>query len=282
MTLDSTVRTRLGRAMAAVREDYDRWRPPFRDRAGVTTPVTRRLDGDRERALFLTLTTALNRQRDAEQLYAKFGRLWYEEPWLFEPETLVGEERYDDLLALFEAEDVRFGEQDARAWYEISRTLYFYYDGDPMRLFAAHDYERPSVERQVVEAAGDALFFRHNFPMLRGEKTRPTWLRLIHDQVHPLGGAGGTDVPIGTRVAEFTGRLLGEPLTTDDEERVRRFWRRVCEDRPVRPVDVDGPAWCLERDWEEWGREYAERRLREAGLELHPERGLEMRRQERA
>lgn len=279
MMLDTTVRDRLGTALADVVDDYEEWRPPFSDNAGITTPITDRFDTDREAALFLTLTTALNRQRDAERLYSRFERLWYEEPWIFDPETLVGEDRFEDLRALFEAEGVRFHRKDAEAWYEVSRTLYYYYDGDPMTLFRAHDYEMPAIAEQVVEASGDTRFYGDNFPILRGEKIRPMWLRLVDNQVHSLSGIGGSDIPVDTHVASFTGRLLGVDLTTAeaDKQRARRFWRRVCENRAVRPIDVDGPIWYLDRDWDEWGRRYFEGALHDAGLDLAPD-GLAARR----
>lgn len=276
MQLKPEVRSRLNRVFLDIVEDYDEWRQPFSKHGGITMPITNRFETDREKALFLTLTTALNRQRDSERLYSKFGRLWYEEPWIFEPTVLVGESHYEQFVTIFETEGVRFGEKDAQVWYEIARTLYRDYDGNPIRFFEEHDFERSKIEDRVVEAAGDTRFYANSFPVLRGEKVRPTWLRLINNQVRPLAGLDGSDIPVDRHVIGFTSRLVGTEYTDSQlhKERIRGFWQRLCRERSIRPVDVDGPVWYLQRNWEEWGQKYFQRALDDADLELHPDEGV--------
>ena len=80
------------------------------------------MSSPREKSLFLTLTAPLTRPRDAHVLYSKFGRLWNERAWIFDPEK-VGERGLEDLHELFEGKGVRFGREDAKGWFEICRSL---------------------------------------------------------------------------------------------------------------------------------------------------------------
>lgn len=255
-------REQLGKAMVAIAEDYEEWRAPFKEHGGITMCITRKMETDRDKALFLTLTTALNRQRDAEMLYSNFEQLWHDEHWIFELDDLVSEDRYDELEDLFVKEGLRFGKEDAQVWYEIARTLVREHDSNPMNLFRSFDFDRERIAQHVINATGDGRFYSYNFPVLRGDNTRPTWLRLINNQVHPLGEMGGADISANSHIISFTNRLLDTEYTraAEDKERVREFWRDVCEGYPISPSDVDGPIWYIDRDWEDWGKRYFERK----------------------
>jgi len=256
---------RLGEAMTEIAEDYDQWRPPFSDQGGITGPIVRNIDGKRNKALFLTLTTALNRQRDAKSLYTKFGRLWDEEHWIFEPETLIEERSFEELSALFEEEGVRFGKSDAEVWYEISRTLYEDYDSDPMVLFEQCDLDMERIGTHVRNASGDTEFYDHGrkFPVLRGEKIRPLWLRLIDGYVHSLSSPESAEISVDTHIIQITNRLFDNEYTNDlsDKAEIRELWRAICEEQPVDPIDIDGALWYINRGWDDWGREYLSEKI---------------------
>ncbi|QLD86746.1 hypothetical protein HWV23_13750 [Natronomonas halophila] len=258
-------RTRLGKAMIGIVEDYEQWRAPFKEHGGITMPITQEMETDRNKSLFLTLTTALNRQRDAEMLYSKFERLWYDEHRIFEPDFLVGEDRYDELERLFVKEGVRFGKKDAQAWYEVARTLFRDHESNPMYLFRSFEFDRERIAQHVINASGDTRFYSYSYPVLRGDKVRPMWLRLINNQVHPLGKMGGADISVDSHIISFTNRLLKTEYTRagEDKEEIRRFWRDVCEGHPITPVDIDGPIWYIDRGWEDWGKRYFERKIQE-------------------
>lgn len=269
MDLNQEEVDQLGAALVDIFEDYDRWRPPFSEHGGITTPITRSLDSNREKALFLTFTTALNRQRDAKQLYSKFERLWYDDHWIFEPETLVLERDFEELATLFHNEGVRFGEKDAEVWYEIARTLYHDYESNPMVLLEEFNYNMECLESHIRTASGETRFFANGkkFPSLRGDKIRPLWLRLISNQVHPLGSEDGSDVSVDIHIIQITNRLLETEYTTDeaDKSEIRKFWRSVCQAKPIKPIDIDGPLWYINRGWEEWGRAYLVDQLKKRG-----------------
>lgn len=255
----------LGRAMTEIAADYDQWRPPFSEQGGITDPVVRDIHGKRNKALFLTLSTALNRQRDAKALYTKFARLWGEEHWIFEPAEVVEERPFEELADLFEDEGVRFGRTDAEVWYEISRTLYHDYNSNPMTLFRQFDFDFERISSHVRDASGETRFHDHGkkFPVLRGEKIRPMWLRLIDGYVHPLGSQEGAEVSVDTHIIQITNRLFDREYTNDpqDKAEIRGIWREVCQNQPIDPVDIDGPLWYINRGWSGWGREYLTRKL---------------------
>lgn len=272
MKLDEATLESLGKSATSIVEDYDNRRPPFESVVGITTPITDKIEGKCEKALFLTLTSALNRRRDAEQLYTKFERLYYDEHWIFEPETLIEDREFQDLADLFEDEGTRFGRRDAEYWYEIARTLYEEYNSNPVALLEACDHNAERLEMHVRSATGDTRFFEHGkkFPGLRGDKIRPLWLRLLSNQVQPLGAKGGSDVSVDTHVLQITNRTLGTEFTnsTADKEEVRQIWRKICANEPIDPVDIDGPLWYINRDWSDWGRAYVSKVFEDAGLEL--------------
>lgn len=262
----------LGRVATRIVDDYDNRRPPFGSDTGLLTPIVTKIDEEREKALFLTLSTALNRQRDAEQLYSKCERLYYDEHWIFEPETLIESRDFQELVELFEGEGMRFGKGDAEVWYEIARTLYRDHDSDPVNLLEVHDYDMERVEEYVYSAKGETLFFKHGrkFPALRGDKIRPFWLRLMSGFVHPLGSQGSSDISVDTHIQNITNELLGTDYSLEerDKEEIRQFWSTVCASHPLNPVDIDGPLWFIDRKWDDWGRRYLREQLSEDGLAI--------------
>lgn len=262
----------LGEAATRIVEDFENDRGPFAE-PGITVRITDQIDGQRETALYLTFTTALNRQRDAERLYEKFERLWYDEHWIFEPDSLIEEHDYQESADLFVREGTRFGEQDAQVWYEIARTLYEEFDSDPMNLFAFCDNDMQQLEEYVRTASGDTRFFDHGkrFPALRGAKIRPLWLRLISNQVCELKRPGGSEVSVDTHIVQITNKICGTDLSGEPERhkiRIRQFWREVCEPVSIDPIEIDAALWYIDRAWDDWGESYLKQQLHEVGLEL--------------
>lgn len=261
----------LSEVVTSIVDDYENRRPPFGDVAGITMSITDEMDSDRDKALFLTLTAALNRQRDAERLYGTFERLWHDAHWIFEPTAVVERREFEGLADLFEREGVRFGERDAEVWYEICRTLYQDYGSDPVAILSRNGYRRERIADHVRERSGDTRFFEHGkkFPVLRGDHVLPFWLQRINNQIHPLGVGNKSSMPVDRHVVRLTNELLGTAHTesAQDKEAVREFWRSVCEPVRVTPVELNGALWYIHRDWEKWGKRYLRRRLGELPIE---------------
>jgi len=263
---------RLGKVAVNILDDYDHDRGPFNE-PGIIGSITKHMDSPTERALFLTFTTSLNRRRDAERLYRKFERLWDTERWIFDPETLVTAHDYEELVTLFEREGTRFPESDAQVWYEIARTLYESHGSDPVDILETHDYDMQAISEYVRTASGETRFFEHGrkFPALRGAKIRPLWLRLLSNHVHELTRRTGSEIAVDTHIIQITNKICGTNFSENsehDKERIRRFWRDVCEPAGINPIDIDAPLWYINRGWNSWGEQYLQAKLSDEGLTL--------------
>ena len=130
---------------------------------------------------FLTLTTALDRARDANRLWSCATELFLSEPWAFDPAAVLENKAALPSLLAQSGVSQRHG-PDSEAWLTIAETL-----SDPTRL--------PTVWRAINEGEGDAAELlkermaashgRPLLPMIRGPKIGPLWVRML---AHP-GGA---------------------------------------------------------------------------------------------
>ena len=116
----------------------------------------------------LTLTAAMDRARDADVLWLAAARLYEDEPWVFDPEALVG--RPDDVDRLLRTYKVsqRHG-PDSAAWRAIGSSL------------CSPGPVRDAVEHGRGDARDLLAAIRHRlqFPMLRGPKVGPMWVRML-------------------------------------------------------------------------------------------------------
>jgi len=113
-----------------------------------------------------------------------------------------------------------------------------------MNLFAAFEFDMQRIERHVKTRRDKRVFrSRQKFPALRGDKIRPMWLRLINNQVHPLGQKGGSDVSVDTHLIQITNKILDTGYTSSegDKEQIRHYWRNICCVHPIQPIEIDGP-----------------------------------------
>ena len=134
---------------------------------------------DRDARLFLTFISAMNRARNATQLWDAGMRLYGERPETFDPHHVAGLE-FEELRSVLKTARVsrRHG-PDSIAWHQIAKSLSV---GAPLE----------SPVRRVIDAGrGDAQDLlgdlkksrdnggRHRFPLLRGPKIGPMWIRMM-------------------------------------------------------------------------------------------------------
>ena len=142
-----------------------------------TSKRVRALGGnDRSVRLFLTFISAMDRVRDATQLWRAGINLFEERPALFDPQYAARME-FGTLHPLLKSTGVsRKHDQDSRAWLQIATSL-------------ACDPESPV--RQVIDTGhGDAQELLRDlrtrdesgqlrFPLLGGPKIRLMWIRMM-------------------------------------------------------------------------------------------------------
>lgn len=244
-------------------EEYKAWREPFeRDMLPEKRAIVG-IDDPAARARYLTFVVSINYQRDAENLWQKTRALWDDEPWIFDPKTLVEERSLPELTELFRERSMRFGKGDAEIWYTNAKTFYEEYGGTPMKLFGRNRFDALSVLESVRTHDG--------FTYLGGDKIGPLWMRLIHEDVHALTGISDVMIPVDTHIRKVTSQLRGREAPDAD---IRQFWTSFCRTHGFDPVKVDQPLWLIGTHWHDWGQSYLEAKL--DGRGLAPERSHSM------
>lgn len=232
----------------------------------------------RDLALFLTLTCVTNhihnefgesKKTDGpEGLWQVCSELWENHHWIYLPEKLVGNNREAELKELFRSFEIMDG-RDPEWWYRNAKTLYENWDSDPRKLLSdpnapAETTQPSSFDAPTIEQAVKM----HDFPALAGEKIRPLWLRLMHEEVHELKQIEEVSIPVDYHIVGMTNRLRGDgtafdPYDEDDKETLRNFWQIVCQRNGLIPVQVDKPLWLLNKYWDNGGRVYVAETLRD-------------------
>ena len=145
----------------------------------VAAATRMRLRGadDRTVRLFCTFVVAMDRARDADALWQHGLELFMQAPWAFEPGEVV-QRPFVELAETLR----RFGVSqrhrvDSEAWRSIAETL-------------RTPEMAPAVHKAVFDGKGDAVVLldevtharargRPLFPLLRGPKIAPVWIRML-------------------------------------------------------------------------------------------------------
>ena len=218
--------------------------------------------GSLDHLLFITLTVAIDYQRDAPALWAS-SRATFEDPqtrYLFDPAALhTAEPRRV-------AEDMRRHglskkvEKDPRMWRTVGVTFHKKWSGDPRRFLEACGWAAPRILRGLKDDShlqnGRLV---SGFPYLRGPKIGPLWLRMLRDNVgvSQLTGLDGVPVPVDIHVARATlclgvvrGHFAGSLASLF--EPIRQAWFASVQGLSIKgramiALDVDEPLWHLSK-----------------------------------
>lgn len=218
----------------------------------------------RDLASFLTFTCVTNHIHDdtgkskktdgQDGLWQVCARLWREHPWMYRPEELVGDDRQEQLELILGDQEIMDG-RDPDWWWQNATNLYEDYDSDPRVLLESEDYIAPEI-KQTVSA--------ERFLGLRGEKICPLWLRLMHEEVHPLERIEQVAIPVDFHIVGITNKLAGTDFNRyneDDLETLRNYWRILCQKHGFVAVKLDKPLWLLNKYWDQGGHEYVREKL---------------------
>ena len=193
----------------------------------VTEVRELRAGGVSERSVrcFLTFVCAVNRMRNATRLWRDSAALFREHPEVFDP-VAASTMRFDSLRELLRVHRVskKHG-ADSDAWRRIAESL---------------TAGRGAVARLVHEGVGDAeevlrdLHYRREgeskFPLLRGRKIGPMWIRIMVDP----GGARISRMDIVPVAVDVQVRRVTENLGVTDTRHlslrrakpaIQRAWR---------------------------------------------------------
>lgn len=218
--------------------------------------------GSLEHILFLTLTVAIDYQRDAHALWES-ARRTYEDPetrYLFNPAALH-EVAYSKIVDDLQRHGLsKKSQKDTFIWRTVGLSFYKKWNGDPRNFLADCGYDGPTILRRLKEDQhlGDGRPYA-DFPFLRGDKIGPLWLRMLRDnaRIDTIQNLESVPIPVDIHVAraslclgvvygKYEGRL--EDLFAD----VRRAWAESVkghsvDGRPMIALDVDEPLWHLSK-----------------------------------
>ena len=225
--------------VAAVRQLQD---------AGVADPAVR---------LFITFVAAMDRSRVAATLWQSGAKLWQAHPELFEPAAAAAMPWADlqNLLSSFKVSQ-RHGD-DTDAWRNIGITLSTETDSAVRRAIDTGIGAAPELLADLKRDSNG----RKRFPMLRGPKIGPMWIRMM---VAPgkarIDGIESIPVAVDTHIKRVT-ENLGITFTQDlspDQARpfIQAAWQKAVADNPIDGppgiantcAALDPALWILGRD----------------------------------
>lgn len=264
-------------------DDYNHRRGNFKDAKLPIEVVMPEIEfgNDRGRAMFLTLSTSLNYRGDARVLRQQTRALWERHRWVYDPDDLVGNNRYEDLLNQFTnpivysdshggpaSAKMRYGKKDCGIWYTIAYTLKQEHDSNPLHLFDSNNYDATRIFEYVQTARWDEYahgqinWSKKKFPCLGGEKVGPLWLRLVDQYVHSLERMEQIPLPVDRQIVKVTNHLENTQFPRDcgkqTRERIRQLWHPFCKKHGISTAELDNVLWRIgeDKNWEEWGQEY--------------------------
>jgi len=208
--------------------------------------------GSYEHLMFLTLTVALDYQRDSEALWAS-SRRTYEDPttrYLYFPDKVV---KSSDTKIVADMRKYRLSkkpEKDAMIWTRLSQTFHDRFGSSPENLLREASYNGP----QIIKLLGSREYGA-GFPYLKGAKIAPLWVRMLKDNgdqniVHiervllPVDRhIAAASVMTGCIRIDYTKAPSFEEIRTA----VQEVWQRACEGTPFYALQFDEPLWHLNR-----------------------------------
>lgn len=230
------------RSLAAIRGQA----APLRTRAARHVPPGD--PADRSVRLFLTFVAAMDRARDATQLWNAGADLFENSPEFFDPRQVAELDPEVVRTALKRARVSRRHGPDSAAWHRIAKSLANGSESPVRRVIDAGGGDARELLRDLASrSAGGA-----RFPLLRGPKLGPMWVRMMADP----GGArieGIETVPVAVdvqvrRATENLGatRTCGLPLPKAKPE-IQRAWTDAAATADIAgPVGIKGTCAALD------------------------------------
>ncbi len=204
---------------------------------------------DRAARLFLTFVAAMDRARDATQLWHAGGRLYEDHPESFDPQHVAGLE-VDELRRLLKAAGVsrRHG-PDSNAWHQIGKSLSTRLKSPVSRVIDAGTGEAQELLRDLKSRDKDG---RARFPMLRGPKVGPMWVRMMAnpgraeiDRIETIPVAVDVQVRRATESLGVT-PTRGLPLRKAKPV-IQQTWRHAVSEADIAgPVGIEGTCAALD------------------------------------
>lgn len=254
----SAGRSRNGRIAELIAEDFYRDRLDLTSRdidpqamKGSTRAQHIRCDGGNDRAvrLFLTFISAMNRARDADQLWDAAIRLYRDRPESFDPQHVAGLEP-DVLREVLKSSRVsrRHG-PDSNAWHQIAKSLCA---GLKSPVTEVIDTGRGDAKKLLQDVKSRDDGGRARFPMLRGPKVGPMWVRMMaYPGRAQIDCIKSIPVAVDVQVRRATENLAvaatrGWPLRRAKCDIQKKWMNAVSEGHIAGPPKLEGSCAALD------------------------------------
>ena len=218
--------------------------------------------GSLEHLMFITLTVAIDYQRDANALWLVSRKTWKdpETRYLFNPEALHRTPPRKIANDMQKYGLSKKQKKDANIWRTIGVTFFKKWEGNPHKFIESCEWNSLVILNRLKN---DSHFYNGrdipDYPYLRGDKIGPLWLRMLRDNVgiNKLKKLKSVPIPVDVHVARATlttgvvsGRFSG--TLTDLFEQIREVWFQSVEtlkvkERKMIALDVDEPLWHLSK-----------------------------------
>jgi len=218
--------------------------------------------GSPDHIIFLTLTVAIDYQRDAPALWDAARETW-EDPetrYLFDPHV-VSTAPLDQVVGDMKKHRLsKKHTKDTKIWRAVAESFAQKWGGDPRNFLADCGEDAPTILRRLKEDRhrqdGE---IKYDFPYLGGDKIGPLWLRMLRDNagVATLKNLDQVPIPVDVHIARaslclgmvngtYSGRI--KPIFQE----IRDAWAESVKGlevagRPMIALDVDEPLWHLSK-----------------------------------
>lgn len=205
--------------------------------------------GSHEHLHFITLTVAIDYQRDADKLW-EASRLTFADTqtrYLYNPAAVAQTDFSKIARDMRKYRLSKKEEKDAQIWHSVCLTLTRHFDSDVYELLQSVNFNAQAALELIRDP-------RYNFLYLKGPKIGPLWLRMLEDswQGHHLEALEKLPVPVDIHIATatvMTGGVTG-PFTgsfTELREAVVQVWFDSCAGTTYYPLQFDEALWHLSR-----------------------------------
>ena len=218
--------------------------------------------GSVEHIMFITLTVAIDYQRDAIALWES-SRKTFEDPqtaYLFSPKSLHETKPSDIRKDMQKYGLSKKHLKDTEIWKIVGVTFYKKWQGNPINFLSDCGFDAPEI---LLRLRSDMHLYnskpRQDYPYLRGNKIAPLWLRMLRDNVGiaNIKNLDKVPIPVDIHVARATlatGIVRGYYSGNLEGifEEIRKAWfdsvkGTEIHGRAMIALDVDEPLWHLSK-----------------------------------
>lgn len=218
--------------------------------------------GSYDHVLFITLTVAIDYQRDAPSLWESSRNTFEDEKtkYLFNPE-LICKTPLDKIVDDMRKHNLsKKPQKDAVIWKRIGITFYEKWNADPLNFLKDCNWDSLKIlERLKSDSSYINNINSLDYPYLRGNKIGPLWLRMLRDNIgiQHLKNMEEVPIPVDVHIARATLNtgVVCEHAKIELNELfgyIRKAWFESVKDliidgKRLIALDLDEPLWHLSK-----------------------------------